>query len=73
MVEHAIENRSVGGSIPSLGTIFFPVKDGEKSAWEFRETLKDTRFTERTWARYHAAAARYDAIEREARQRPAGS
>jgi len=28
LVEHAIENRSVGGSIPSLGTIFFLLFNG---------------------------------------------
>ena len=28
LVEHATENRSVAGSIPALGTIFFPIIDG---------------------------------------------
>ena len=51
---------------------FIPAKDGEKSAWEFRETLKATKFSDAVWARYHAAAAKYGAIEREARQRAAG-
>lgn len=51
---------------------FIPAQDGQKSAWELRVTLKDTKFTHAAEARYRAAAQRYEAIEREARQRAAG-
>jgi hypothetical protein len=32
LVEHATENRSVGGSIPLLGTIFFPKSKSDQVA-----------------------------------------
>ena len=35
LVEHAIENRSVAGSIPALGTIFFNGLDRKSNSQEF--------------------------------------
>ena len=39
LVEHATENRSVGGSIPPLGTILSAILITERMAWSYLVTL----------------------------------